>query len=151
MAKKKLIRTPDLYPDLNITGLSTQIKDYRLAFLMNTLLGFKLKKLDDLPVFFTRFNAVQYYPIFSFHDLEQRLYYCLIGNNNTQQPMIQSLKHADYFIFIKGYPGQTRMEEIHSHLKAHSEIQLVFNAEKGKIKNLEDIMTDLEMHLANFG
>ncbi|MDY0282121.1 MAG: IPExxxVDY family protein [Salinivirgaceae bacterium] len=150
MAKKKLISEPDSYPDLNVMGLSTQIKDYRLAFLMNNLLGFNLKKLDDLPVFFTRINAVVYYPIFTFYDVEQRLYYCLIGNNNKQQPMIHSIKHADYLIFIKGYPEQTKMEELTSNLRAHNEIQLAFNAEKEKIKNLEDIMTDLELHLANF-
>lgn len=150
MAKKKLISNPASYPDLTVMGVSTQIKDYRLAFLMNNLLGFKLKKLEDLPVFFAKHNALLYYPIFTFHDTEQRLYYCLIGNNHTHQPMIHSIKHADYLVFIKGYPEQNKMEELTSNLRAHHEIQLAFNAEKEKIKNLEGIMTDLELHLANF-
>lgn len=150
MAKKKLISEPTSWPDLNIIGLSTQIKDYRLAFLMNTVLGFNLKRIEDLPVFFPKTNSLKSFPIFYCEDDDQRLQYYLIGNNSEKQQMISSIKHVDYFLFITGIPAQNKLDELSSSLKAITEIQWLALAEKEKIKNLEGIMEDLEMHLHKY-
>ncbi|GAB1404607.1 hypothetical protein DSECCO2_456290 [anaerobic digester metagenome] len=149
MAKKKLPVEPGIFPDLNIIGIAAQIKDYRLAFLINNLFGFKLKKKDDLPIFIARSGLYMHYPIFTFKDANLRVNYYLMGNTHAAKPMVPTFKHADYLMLIMCSPQLNRTQEFLNTLQAQPEILLAFSIEKNKVKNLEDIMIDLELHMAN--
>lgn len=148
MAKRKLISEPASFPYLSIIGITSQLKDYRLAFFLNRDTHLNLANLDDIPIYFEKENLLIKFPIFSCFEADQRLNYYLIGNNFDRIKMIPAYKQADYLLFLMGQISQDRLNSLISIIRTIKEIQLVFAVDKDNIKNLEGIMTDLEMHLA---
>ncbi|PKP00902.1 MAG: hypothetical protein CVU14_06395 [Bacteroidetes bacterium HGW-Bacteroidetes-9] len=147
MAKRKLISEPASFPDLSILGIASQLKDYRMAFFLNRDTHLNLANLDDIPIYFEKEDLLIKFPIYSCFEADQRLYYYLIGNNFDRIKMIPEYKQADYLLFLKGQINNERLTSLISSIRTIKEIQLVFAIDKDKIKNLEGIMTDLEMHL----
>lgn len=148
MAKRKLISEPTSFPDLSIIGIASQLKDYRLAFFLNRDTHLNLSNIDDIPVYFEKEELLIKFPIYSCFEADQRLNYYLIGNNFDRMKMVMAYKQADYLLFLKGQISHERITSLISSIRTIKEIQLVFAIDKDKIKNLEGIMTDLEMHLA---
>jgi hypothetical protein len=147
LAKRKLISEPASFPDLAIIGISSQLKDYRLAFHINRESDLSLVKNSDLPVFDEKEEKLIEYPIFTFYEAERRMYYYLIGNNSSSSKMISAYKQADFIFMLKGQPDNEKMLALISIFRKINGIQLVFPLENGKIKNLEGIMSDLELHM----
>ncbi len=147
VAKRKLISEPASFPDLTLIGITSQLKDYRLAFHINRESGLSLGKQDDLPVFSEKDEAIVEFPLFSYFETERRLYYYLIGNNNSSLKMVSVYKQADFLMVLKGLPDSERTPALMSVIRKINGVQMVFILENDRIKNLEGIMTDLELHM----
>lgn len=147
LAKRKLVSEPASFPDLTIIGISSQLKDYRLAFHINRESDLSLVKNSDLPVFDEKDEKLIEYPIFSFYEAERRMNYYLIGNNSSTNKMISAYKQADFIFMLKGQPDKEKMLALISVFRKINGIQLVFPLDNEKIKNLEGIMSDLELHM----
>jgi hypothetical protein len=148
MAKRKLISEPATYPDLTIIGLSSQLRDYRLAFFLNRDIGINLVKIKDLPVYSEKEDTLFEFPLYTSYEPARRLNYYLMGNNNAGNRMIPAYKQADFMLMIKGQIDNERSGLLNTGIRKIPGVQMVFNLEIDKIKNLEGIMTDLELHLA---
>lgn len=148
MAKRKLISEPASFPDLTILGISCQLKDYRLAFFLNRDLRLNLVRLDDLPVYSEKEDALFEFPLYTCFEPERRHSYYLLGNNNAGNKMIPNYKQADFLLMLKGQADGEKLVALMTGLRKISGIQMVFQLENDKIKNLEGIMSDLELHLA---
>jgi hypothetical protein len=147
MAKRKLISEPAVFPDLSIVGISCQLKDYRLAYFLNRDMRLNFVKQSDLPVFFEKEEVLIEFPLFTCYDAERRLNSYLIGNNNGNIKLVTAYKQADYFLLSKGQTDSERSPGFNSGIRKINGVQLVFDIETNKIKNLDGIMTDLELHL----
>ncbi len=148
MAKRKLISEPATYPDLTIIGLSSQLRDYRLAFFLNRDVGINLVKIKDLPVYSEKEDCLFEFPLFTCYEPGRRLNYYLMGNNNAGNRMVPAYKQADYILMINGLVDDENSVILNTGIRKIPGVQMVFNLENDKIKNLEGIMTDLELHLA---
>jgi hypothetical protein len=148
MAKRKLISEPASFPDLTIIGISCQLKDYRLAFFLNRDMRLNLVRLEDLPVYSEKEDALFDFPLYTCYEPERRLNYYLMGNNNAGNKMIPAYKQADFLLMLKGQADNERSAALISGLRKIGGIQMVFQIENDKIKNLEGVMSDLELHLA---
>jgi len=147
MAKRKLISEPASYPDLSIVGLNCQLKDYRLAFFINREISLDLIKIDDIPVYSEKEDAFFEYPIYTCYEPERRINYYLLGNNNSGTKMIPAYKQADYLLMLRGPVDFDRVNALMIAIKKINVIQLAFALDIDKIKNLEGIMSDLELHM----
>lgn len=148
MAKRKLISEPATYPDLTILGLSSQLRDYRLAFFLNRETGINLVKIKDVPVYSEKEDCLFDFPLFTCYEPARRLNYYLMGNNNAGNRMVPAYKQADYILMINGQVDSEISVKLNTSIRKIPGLQMVFNLENDKIKNLEGIMTDLELHLA---
>jgi hypothetical protein len=102
LAKRKLISEPASFPDLTIIGISSQLKDYRLAFHINRESDLSLVKNSDLPVFDEKDEKLIEYPIFTFYEAERRMNYYLIGNNSSTNKMIPPTGKLISSLCLKG-------------------------------------------------
>jgi hypothetical protein len=148
MAKRKLISEPASFPDLTIIGISCQLKDYRLAFFLNRDIRLNLVRLDDLPVYSEKEDALFEFPLYTCFEAERRLNYYLMGNNNAGNKMISAYKQADFLLMVKGQNDNAKSASLITGIRKISGIQMVFLLDNDKIKNLEGVMSDLELHLA---
>ncbi|KAF0202468.1 MAG: hypothetical protein FD170_1935 [Bacteroidetes bacterium] len=147
MAKRKLISEPSSYPDLFILGINSQMKDYRLAYYLNREASLSLARLDDLPVFSEKDDQLQEYPFYTYSLPERRVHYYFLGNNHPVTKMIPAYKQADYLLMIRGLPENEQISSLSTAIRKINGIQLVFNIDLAKVKNLDGIMSDLELHL----
>jgi hypothetical protein len=147
MAKKKLISEPGSYPGLNIIGIVSPLRDYRLAYFINRDSHLALARIDDLPVFAEKDSITVPYPLFSNYDANLRIHHYLIGNNHLSGKLCPEFKLADFFLFLHGHYETNIPEDLVSSIKGISGVQLVLKVDPAKIKNLEGIMTDLELHM----
>lgn len=147
MAKRRLISEPASYPDVSIIGISSQLKDYRLAFFINRETGLRLGKIDDLPVYSEKEDTTTEFPIFTYHDTAKRLDHFLMANNNAGFRIFPAYKQADFLLMIKGLTEAESVLKLTGILKKINGIQLAFSLDNDKIKNLEGVMTDLELHM----
>lgn len=147
MIKRKLISHTQQAPDLQLIGINTDLADYKLAYFINRDISIKLERLDNLPVFCEKSKNVKLYPFFESHDHDRRVSYYLIGNNLPSGKMIDQYSQADYFLLIKGKLDEETNKKILSCLRQMNSVTFVFVAVLNKIKELDGILQDLELHL----
>jgi len=151
MARKKLISEPLSYPDLGIIGISSQLKDYRLAYHINLSAALSLTRLDDLPVYQEKEGTLPEFPLFAYYECNRRLHFYLIGNSNHTAKLVPAYRQADYFLLTKGPFEPEHQAALIKTIRKIEGVQLTFPVEGTKVKNLEGIMTDLELHLVGKG
>ncbi len=146
MAVKKLKISSEQVPDVEIIGITTTLHDYRLAFFLNKEAGLQLHKLDDLPVFNEKTKESREQSLFTWTDSDQRIVYYLIGNDHPDGKMIDQYGQANYFLFIKGTSKPQSIKLLASLIRKIPSVTFVFEAIPSKIKELDGIMEDLEIH-----
>lgn len=147
MAKLKLISKTPSYTDIAIIGINSQLRDYRLAFFLNKDIDLSLNRLNDLPVFAEKENLLPEYPLFYCHQPSQRAHFYLLGNNHVTSKIIPVYKQADYLLMVRGQFELENITSLTQNIRKISGVQLVFNLDLSKVKNLEGIMTDIELHM----
>lgn len=147
MAKRKLISEPDHFPDLYIFGITSQLKDYRLAYYVNRDCDIMLAKLEDLPLFIEKDEITINYSLYAYINPTQHLNYFLLINNNEGNRILPNSKQADFLLLVNGQTGTLNAADLIADLRKIPGVQFAFNIEKEKIKNLDGIMSDLEIHL----
>lgn len=147
MAKLKLISKTPSYTDIAIIGINSQLRDYRLAFFLNKDIDLSLNRLNDLPVYAEKENLLPEYPLFYCHQPSQRAHFYLLGNNHVTSKIIPVYKQADYLLMVRGQFELENITSLTQNIRKISGVQLVFNLDLSKVKNLEGIMTDIELHM----
>ena len=147
MAKRKLISDPASYPGLSVIAINSPMRDYRLAYFINQASGISLVKTDDLPVFYEKEGKEYTYPLFTCYEAGLRIHYYLIGNNHTGGKMCPDYKQADYLMLLHSPDETSHALEIMTKVKTITGIQIAIKADLLKIRNLDGIMNDLELHM----
>ncbi|MCF8302014.1 MAG: IPExxxVDY family protein [Bacteroidales bacterium] len=146
---KKLKLEVDYSEDYRILGVSSHLKDYRIAFFLNKVLEFDLRKTTDFLFQQSANQPALNYSFYHYRTPDAWFVYSMIGNFNAYGRLIVSLWQYDYIIFVNG-PSEDH--EIETSLKAIRSIQHVLTASEipfDKVKNINHIIADIEMHLIN--
>lgn len=146
MAVNKLKHTSDDFPEITLVGITTTLEDYRMAFFINKETPIKLERLDNLPVFDEKLKDLIAFTLYLWHDDDQRLSYYLISNEHEQGKLISLYPHANYFLLIKGRRNDVNSKNLLSTLRKLPLVSFVFLADISKIKELNGILYDLELH-----
>lgn len=130
-----------------IVGISSLLKDYRLAYHLNTVLGIDLKRLEDLPANFEKENKVVPFPLF-IDNLNDNFKVCiLIGCNNQGVKLFPLLKHYDYMLLYEMPSIDWTPEHVVTSIRKISNVQLAKKLSSEELKGFQPILMDLEMHL----
>jgi hypothetical protein len=147
MARRKLISEPSSFPDLSIIGINSLLKDYRLAFFLNKDTALSLNRMNDLPVYAEKENLLPEYPLYYCHQSSQRAHFYLLGNNHAVTKIIPVYKQADFLLMVRGQLEPQNIVSLAQNIRKINGVQLVFNIDLSKVKNLEGIMSDIELHM----
>lgn len=130
-----------------IVGISSLLKDYRLAYHLNKALGIDLKKLEDLPANFEKENKIVPFPLF-IDNLNDNFKVCiLIGCNSQGIKLFPLLKHYDYILLYETPSADWTPEQVVASIRKISNVQLVKSISSEELKGFQSILMDLEMHL----
>jgi len=137
MAKRVLTGFRSENPTFTLIGISTQLKDYLLTFLLNQKLGFRLARIDDLSGF----------SLYFFRDEEQLTDLYLLSNFNQDEWLIPVLKQTGFFLIVEGFLKKKQKEELLGSIRAIPNILLVTELDVKTIKPAENLLTELELHM----
>ncbi|MGE5318204.1 MAG: IPExxxVDY family protein [Chloroflexota bacterium] len=149
MAVKKLKFAQEDLPDIQLVGIHTSLRDYRLAYFINKETGLRFERHDDLPVYDERNKLVKDYSFFSYYDPDKRTSYYLFSNDHETGKMIDQYSQANFFLMISENRSNDDLKAIQSKLRKITTVNFVFEADINKIKDIEGILHDLELHLIN--
>lgn len=147
MAKKVLLDIHTAPAWYTLTGISCHLRDYRLSYLLNENLGFGLVRLDDLP--YLPPGAKEHFPfsLYRWRNEEQYNTYFLIANRSEETTLIPQVRQADFLLLVEGPFKKKQEEELLLRLRKVPNVLTAFIIPFSGLKNYENFLTDLELHL----
>lgn len=127
-------------------GISSHLRDYRLAYLINQTLGFALEKADDLPAFNPRSEKPSLFSCYTFEDCDKQLTYFLLSNAGSEGLLVPSQKEAGYFLLMRGLVSIEMEAAVVLQLKSVPNVLTVYPIDQYKIPNIEFLLSDVELH-----
>lgn len=137
----------DYSEDYRIIGISSHLKDFRLAFFLNKSLKLDLRKINDFTFQSSVNKPILNYSFYFYQTTEAWYLYSMIGNFNAYGRLIPTLWQYDFFLFIN---GPIEDEEIAASVNLISKVHSVLIAKEitfTQFKNGNYLIADLEMHL----
>ena len=138
---KKLTLDINLFEGIEMLGLVTHFKDYRLAYYINDAMGIQLKRYADFQLAGKNGQYSWYYFTEggNYHNIT------MIGNNHQAGKLITDYK-ADYLFLIKNIFDEDQVAVFISKLRKIADLSLVFQMQLAKVKNIDILLEALEMH-----
>jgi len=130
-----------------LIGISCHLKDYRLSYLLHENLGVRLTRLDDMP--FYGQGAAEPMPVslYRWKNEEEFTTYFVLSNRNEGAWLVPQAKQAAFLLLIEGEFKAKQQESLISALRRVPNVLMAFPISFDTVKNYENILTDLELHL----
>lgn len=141
MKKNKLIVEYEY--DFHLLGVISPGKEYKLAWLINEVLGIRLIKAKDLVLEFLNNKniIISNYLFKTEHSIFRLIRNKSYGRNNEGQSyLLPELKDFDYLIIFKGFEDTYNTSEIIDKLKLIKEIQYLQKIEINALKSKENLI-----------
>lgn len=127
--------------EFSLIGISSHENDYRLSWMINSQLGFALRKDADLEVYNKKHRAYQYFSLYTYHDDDALLSYYLIANHGKMGDLMTDMKRIDYFLKINGEGyGENDMTQLVDKLKALDSVMMAFSIEPETLKQPDKML-----------
>ena len=99
--KKLLIDYPY---DFELYGVSTSLKDYKIAWLINQQIHVQLVRKEDYFIELTneKIKIINYSYQIGHNELRLFKNKAVVENENTQKYMVSEMKYFDYFVMVTG-------------------------------------------------
>jgi hypothetical protein len=131
--------------DYTTIGIACHMKDYRFAFFVNEQLGFRFKRLDDL--ISGDEKESRNYSFYIYTNPEDRRNYYLVSNYHEEGRLIPTEKGADFFLIVNDVLPAGLKKEMIGKIQKVPQALAAYEIPAGKVKNLELIFEEIEMHL----
>lgn len=138
MAKKFFLNI-DLCQEYNIIAISCHLQYYKLAYYINNLFGFNLKKISDLV-----FNDNANFNTLYFEDVDFYRIFYLVSNKSEKGFLFNQHRNIDYFLFVKSQITDKQKQSLINKIKQISNVLTAFEIELENVKGINDILIDIE-------
>lgn len=141
---KKLKLTGETSSDFTIIGISCHLKDFKMAYLLNTKLGFSLKRVAD---FTSPDHEDRLYPFFLCYNPDERKNFMLISNHHPNGKLMPKLKNFDFFLVADDLLTPSRAGSLLEKIRKTEKVLMAVGIERESLKEFDRIASDLELHL----
>lgn len=135
------------YPDILVINIACQKADYWMAFKINEVLPFNLRRTRDLEVIHPSGNIKLNYALFYYYNSDSRNSCYLIANHHPEGKLFPLQKTSDYIFLINGKVPETDRQRALNRIKKIPMVLTAYFQDPGSIKTLQDVISDLEVHL----
>lgn len=128
------------YPDdFLLFGIVSSEKNYRLAWLLNTLTEHDFERKDDID-YFVNHEPAAAFARFDYYDELNRLSYHLVENKDDAYFLLPELKNIDYLMMVKGAIEYFESEAYVKLLSSIAEIQFVTSIDISQLKSKNNLI-----------
>ena len=140
--KKSTLRLA-LQFEFDLLGLVAPVKDYKMAWLINNILGIKLVKTHDYRLeFLNQPNLIiSQYIVKKEHGFIQLLRNRSYSNAGLVGYLIPELKYMDFFLVLQDFTFDVDINSYIEDLSGHGQIQNVVKLDISKLKSKENLLT----------
>lgn len=144
MAKKlKLVfRSSDEY---RLIAVVSHLKDYKLAFEINHMLGIDLVRYDDL-AYAVSGDIMCTYAWYHFKDVSTQTSFFFIGNKHQGGNLIPSAKSADFIMLIKNHPNPHEIKQYLTKLRSIPNLISATEVQPATVKDIDMLLDINELH-----
>jgi hypothetical protein len=147
MAKKLQLELTGAGKDLVFIGIASPLKDYLLCYRLNKKLGFRFKKLPDLLFTHPGKNEPYNYSLYHHKNTDRLLDYFLLTNHHPDSKLLPIFKQTDYFLLVSGEANANETEKMIKDIRTIQDVMLSYYLDHTKAKEMELILSDLELHV----
>lgn len=146
MAKKLRIEAR-LQVNVKMIGISTALKDYRLAQYINKAVALDLHRLENLPVYQEKSLELSEHSYYRADDHLNRRRFEMVQNRSKGLNALSLTPPIDYLLIVHGRVRAAELRQWVSEIRKGQGILLVQELDATKVKGLEGLLTDIEMHM----
>ena len=132
MSKTKL--QVDYDYDFCLIGIVSHEKDYRLCWMLNSVLNIKLAKAEDHHAGQSRHSMYNY--------IQEELFreYYLLANKGDAHVLIEEHKHIDYFLLIKGQIAGEEQKHVNELIKKSGMVAAAYLIDVLSLKSKQNLV-----------
>ncbi len=130
-------------------GIVSTNTDYQLAHFINKALDIHFSKYDD---FVFNGSGKKKYPYSWYYCFSEELKVnaYLIANYHRAKKLLPEYKQIDYFIVLENNIDAEQLNEFVNSIRSIKKVTAVFKLNLNKIKNVDILLQENEMHEMNF-
>lgn len=126
--------------DFLLFGISTDEREYRLAWLLNSELGWELCRLENICFRQDQHQLIQEFSHYVHTDINSQLTYHLVSNKCEHGYLVEELKNIDFFLKINGQTDDPSIQSPVGRLKALPFIRGFFPVEPAGLKSKHKLL-----------
>jgi hypothetical protein len=140
MKKTKLIADVDF--DFSLLAIASQLKEYKLAWVINQGLGIRLVKRPDEVFHFLGDErlCISNYLYQTEHSKLRLVFNRSKEDTASTKFLIPELKQFDYLMLVEGYQGTMPIEEVREIIKSINGVQMVNLIEVNQLRTRENLI-----------
>ncbi|MCX6249631.1 MAG: IPExxxVDY family protein [Bacteroidetes bacterium] len=149
MAKKVLLDIHSEPTYYTLIGLACHLRDYRLSYHLNKKLEFSFVKEQELCITLPGKQGYAGFSFFYYKDEDHQNAYCLIANRSESLILVPEMKQLDFVLLVEGEFKKNRKDGLIRCISTIPNVLTAFEIKLTDVKNYENILTDIELHLIN--
>ena len=159
---KHTLQLEDDY-DFELIGISSHVKDYRICWAINEILGVNLNKENSLEIKNKKQVSPSFFSFFNFEDDQNFKEYIVVSNLSESkistsnahtlfpgggkeeeslqnEYLIPELKHLNYFLIVKGEITEIEKEEIITKIKSIDTVLTAITINPNTLKSKQNLI-----------
>ena len=140
MKKNKLIANVDF--DFTLLAISSLLKEYKLAWILNQCLSIHLVKQPDEIFHFVGNEqlCISYYRYQTIHSSIRLIFNRSREDTRNRQFLLPELKQFDYLMTVDGFDDSFQIEEVREKIKQIKGVQMVNLVEVDQLKSRDNLI-----------
>ena len=126
--------------NFGLIGISSPENDYRISWILNNTMGYRLVKQEDLEVYHKRLEDTQAFHQFRYNDEETLLLYRLISNRCENGYLLEEMSNIDYLIQVSGEFNEKFIGVLVKKLNTLKEVTLAFPVDPATLKSRKKLL-----------
>ena len=122
--------------EFRLIGIASHLSDYKISWLLNEKLNFRLSKSDDLVLSLPTSKNIQRFSTFKY-EIESGLLFTLFSNRSDLAILVKDHKNVDYLLKIEGNISDSEISDLANKIKKLKNIITVFEVEIKTLKTKE--------------
>ena len=110
MPKRHLLKLDSTDDYFGLIGIASQLKDYRLVFMINKALGHEFRRIEDMFVSDNKQNTPAY-PCYHYYNTDLKASLIILANKKPGCRLVPEIKNVDYFFLTDSCPTTEIVEE----------------------------------------
>lgn len=123
-------------------GIVAQVKEYQLSWHLNKLLGFDLKRADDIEVIQKKKNKTSLFSFFRYESELDKWEVYVLSNKHLGEFLVPEVKQVDFFLMIKGDISASQEEQLLTKIKELPIVQLTVKLDYSRLKSRHNLMVE---------